>query len=107
VLHRVAYRLRRKPRGRFPAIREFNREFFEIMRVSACFWRRQEVITTQDQSSRCLRPGTAISNTLILRRDHLLAAGQKQAENAHDFEKLPVKFPDGREIAPRGLRRSR
>jgi hypothetical protein len=37
-------------------------------------------------------------NTLMERRDHA-PAPEKTRRNAHDFEKVPVKFPDGREIA--------
>ena len=38
------------------------------------------------------------SNTLMLRRDHA-PVPDKTGRNAHDFEEVPVKFPDGREIA--------
>jgi hypothetical protein len=37
-------------------------------------------------------------NTLMLRRDHA-PAPDKTGSNARDFEKVPVKFPDGWEIA--------
>jgi hypothetical protein len=37
-------------------------------------------------------------NTLIARRDHAQAP-LKIGRNAHDFENVPDKIPDGREIA--------